>query len=250
MIDLIPLSKPDIKVAQQIVTDHHYLHRPVDPRCSVEGYEIQLSRYGFAGYLLFGRPQATRFNGWYGDVVDVEAGLAEVTRWQVLNLARVWICPEFQPGGAHWEAWGKHRINYIPGFLDRKGVFRSTLASTTLRLAASRIGYDYLLHRPPVFLDEPYEIRWLLSYCDTSLHKGTIYKAAGFELYYTNRDGIQTWRLPLPGLTEKQDQKIREVSQVDHRAQKYRAKRRQLSLFPEGKFCPECGMEILGVHRH
>jgi len=230
MIALTPLARDALSIAQAVVTEHHYLRRPVDPRCSVEGYEIGLTNYGFAGYLIFGRPEATRCQDWYGSVEDVQVGRCLVTRWQVLNLARVWIAPEFQPGGAHWEHWGKHRGYYIPGFTDRKGVFRSTIASDTLRLAIGRIGYDYLLHRPPVFLDQPYEIRWLLSYCDTRLHKGVIYQAAGFELYRTNEAGIQTWRIPLPGLTLEQDAAVREASRIDPRAQGYRAKRAQLGL--------------------
>jgi hypothetical protein len=230
MIALETLSRDGLATAQAVLADHHYLHRPVDPRCSVEGYEIRLTNYGFAGYLLFGRPEATRCGDWYGSVEDVQAGRCEVTRWQVLNLARVWLAPEFQPGGAHWEYWGKHRSYYIPGFVDRKGVFRSTLASDVLRLAISRVGCDYLMRRPPCFLEEPYEIRWLLSYCDTRLHKGTIYQASGFELYRTNKAGIQTWRIRLPGLTPEQVRAVREASRVNPRAQGYRAKRAQTSL--------------------
>lgn len=81
-----------------------------------------------------------------------------------------------------------------------------------------------------MFLDEPYEIRWLLSYCDTSLHKGTIYRSAGFELYRTNERGIQTWRIRLPRLTTVQDRAIRRASETNPRAQRYRAARAQLEL--------------------
>jgi hypothetical protein len=235
MITLIPLDRKGIAWTQRVVTEYHYLHKPVDARCSVEGYEIQLSNYGFAGVLLFGRPQATKCRDWYGSVEDAQAGRCEVTRWQVLNLARVWICPEFQPGGAHWEYWKENGGNtalryYLPGFVDRKDVFRSTLASDVLRLAAAQIGLDYLLRRPPCFLEEPYEIRWLLSYCDTRLHKGTIYQAAGFELYSTNDDGIQTWRIQLPALTDDQDNQVRQASLISPRSNRYRAQRSQLTF--------------------
>jgi len=239
MIDLIPLNRSGISDAQKTVTKHHYLHKPIDSRCSIEGYEIQLTRYGFCGYLLFGRPQATRCREWYGSVDDVLAGRCEVTRWQVLNLARVWIAPEFQPSGAHWEYWKEHGgikalRYYLPGFVDRNGMFRSTLASTALRAAAARVGLDYLIHRPPCFLDEPYAIRWLLSYCDSRLHKGTIYREAGFELYRVNNDGVQTWRLPLPTLLPGQDAAVREASRVSPRSNHYRATRAQLQFsFPD-----------------
>lgn len=228
-VELRLLDKENRWIAQSLVTEHHYLHAPVDARCSVEGYNIYYDEC-FSGVLLFGRPRSTRCADWYGSVEDVQSGRCEVTRWQVLNLARVWIIPELQPGGALWQYWGKHINHYLPGFFDRKGVFRSTLASEVLRAAVERIGFDYLLQRPPVFLDEPYEIKWLLSYCDTKLHKGTIYKAAGFELYRTNDAGIQTWRVRLPCLTPEQDRAVRQASETSKRAQKYRAQRAQLQL--------------------
>jgi len=81
-----------------------------------------------------------------------------------------------------------------------------------------------------VYLDEPYEIRWLLSYCDPRVHKGTIYKVSGFELYRINDMGMQTWRKRLPGLSEEEHAAVKEASRVDRRANQFRAKRNQLSL--------------------
>lgn len=229
MIYLEPIGKFDLGVAQGIVTDHHYLHRPVDARCSVEGYWVRLGVHRSCqqitgGLFLLGRPEATRVNGWYGSIEDTVTGRCDVTRWQVLNLARVWVHPNFQPGGIEFNA------GMLPGFVDRKGQFRSTLASSAISAMAARVGFDYLMRRPPCFLDEPYEIRWLMSYCDTRLHKGTIYREAGFELYRTNRDGIQTWRLRLPALSPEQDGLVREAARRSPRSQAYRAKRAQLEM--------------------
>lgn len=218
------MEKISIKLAQQIVRDEHYLHAPVDARGSVEGYWIGLDCQPVAGLFLLGRPQATKVLGWYGSVQDVGTGSCECTRWQVLNLARVWISPTFQPGGI------AYRADCLPGFVDRKSVFRSTLASTAISAMAARVGFDYLMRRPPCYLDEPYQVEWLLSYCDTRLHRGTIYQAAGFELYRTNTDGIQTWRLRLPLLTAEQDAQVREAARINPRSQAYRAKRAQLSF--------------------
>lgn len=104
MITLHLLDRIGIKDAQATVKKCHYLHRPVDSRCSVEGYSVHLDMIaGIAGYLIFGRPEATRCCDWYGGVDDAQAGRVEVTRWQVLNLARVWISPALQPGG--WADW-------------------------------------------------------------------------------------------------------------------------------------------------
>jgi len=218
------LARPGIDLAQEVIEKNHYLHRPVDPRCSVEGYAVNLYAVGNVGFLLLGRPQATRVHGWYGSVEDVAAGRCEVTRWQVLNLARVWLDPEVQAGGFFCNPLD------LPGFLDRRGLWHPAFASAVLRMVIQRVGFDYLMSRPPCFLDEPYEIRWLMSYCDTRLHKGTIYRAAGFELYPTQNRFIQTWRVRLPALTPDQDMAVRQAARVSRRSQAYRAARAQLRL--------------------
>lgn len=215
----------EYRSAQWNITRHHYLRRWPDPRTSVEVYEINRAWLGGTiGYLVFGRGEATRCGTWYGSVDDVRAGRCEVTRWQVLNLARVWLEPAYQATGVY------HQLRMIPGFVDRRGVFRSTLASEILRAAVQVIGYEYLIHRPPCFLDEPYQIEWLLSYCDTRLHRGTIYAAAGFERYRVNRNGIETWRIRLPALTDHQHKVIRSVSMLDPRAIGYRVRRQYTAV--------------------
>lgn len=231
MISLRQLDRDGVARAQALVTRAHYLRNPVDARCSVEGYEVEMAsdRPGrwTAGVLLLGRPQATACYPWYGSVEDVERGRAEVTRWQVLNLARVYFDPRVQPGG------DLYRGAYLPGFHDRRGAFRSTLGSTVIGALADRVAIEYLLRRPPCFLEEPYELRWLLSYCDTRLHRGTLYRAAGFELFRANADGIQTWRLPLRPLTAHEDATVRAASARSARSIEHRARRAQRSLFAE-----------------
>lgn len=123
------------------------------------------------GYLIVSRPEATRCYPWYGSVEDVARGRAEITRWQVLNLSRVWLDPAVQPGGT---LYGPETV---PGFTDRHGQFRSTLASAAIAQLADQVVTDYLLNRPPFFLDEPYELRWLLSYCDIRWHRGALLEA-------------------------------------------------------------------------
>jgi hypothetical protein len=245
MIRLTLLDKEGLQDAQRIVSALHYLKRPVDSRCSIEGYAIEiltdpepspvlgLQHYpntiwyaGFCspgemeaqtvGYLLFGRPEATRCYPWYGDVDQKSAGKVECSRWEVLNLARVWLDPSTQPGGS------LHRPEILPGFRDRRGAWRSSLASTAVREAARKIRLDYLLKRLPCFPSEPYQLAWLLSYCDTRLHKGTIYRAAGFELYRTNERGIQTWRLPIAPLSPAEDRHVLAASSLSQRSREYR----------------------------
>jgi len=118
----------------------------------------------------------------------------------------------------------------LPGFWDRRNQWRSTLASTAISLLLVRVGVEYLLRHPPCFLDEPYVLHWLLSYCDSRQHRGTLYRAAGFKLYRTNARGIQTWRITLPPLGQHQDAVVRAVAAVHPRSIRYRAQRAAASV--------------------
>lgn len=205
---------------QSVVTQHHYLKRPVDPRCSVEGFCVRSNDIP-VGCLLFGRPEATRCSDWYGSVEDVIQGRCEVTRWQVLNLARVWLTPDVQRDGCLFSPY------WLPGYTDRRGEFRSTLASTAVGMALDAVVVDYLVQRPPCFPEEPYELRYCLSYCDSSVHRGTLYQAAGFELYRTNGRGIQTWRKLLRPLASEENEQVLQASERSIRSRRYRERRQQ-----------------------
>ncbi len=225
MIRLRPLNRPGVALAQSVVTAHHYLRKPVDARCSVDGYAVEIEGAAAPiGYLLLGRPQATKVRGWYGTVQDLAAGRVACTYWQILNLARVWFDPQVQQGGR------LHGPDFLPGFTDRRGRWRSTLASEALRLAAERVRVDYLVRRPPCFLEEPYQLAWLLSYCDRRLHRGVIYRAAGFELYRPHEPErgrwVETWRKPLPALNAAQDAHVRVAAAISPRSIAYREARR------------------------
>ena len=212
--------------AQEVVNKHHYLHAPVDPRCSPLAYLVELEHGPEVaiGCLIFGRPEATRcYDGalTYGSLDDVRSGRAQYDRWEILNLARVWLNPCVQRPG-----WGYYHPAYLPGYIDRRGVFRSTLASTVIGLALATVAYDYLLARPPCFVEEPYDIRAVLSYCDTSLHKGTIYRAAGFELARTNERGIETYyTTAVAPLTNYERQMVEKRAGQSFRSRRHRAAR-------------------------
>jgi hypothetical protein len=224
--------------AQARIVEDHYLHAPVDPRSSPLCYLVnhQASRGAAAaagprtiGVLIFGRPEATRcYVGGltYGSGDDVRAGRAQLDRWELLNLARVWFMPAYQSGGYY------HHPRYgLPGYTDRRGVWRSTLASTAIRAALARVGYDYLRVRPPVDCDQPYQVRAVLSYCDTRVHRGTIYRAAGLSLARRNEAGIETWwTSAVAPLTAEQDTAIQRLSERSPRSQRIRAQRAQLEL--------------------
>jgi hypothetical protein len=226
MITLAPCNADSLARAQLTVTDRHYLHAPVDSRCAPLAYDIGLhtddNDYRI-GVLIFGRPEATRcYDGQltYGSAKDVASGRAQYDRWEVLNLARVWLHPRVQAGGDLCAGVD------MPGYYDRRGQWRSTLASTVLGMALARINYDYLIQKPPCFPDEPYQLHVVLSYCDTRVHRGTIYRASGFELARTNKDGIETWHTPnvAPLSTYENDQVLKRAGQ-SFRSRRYRAAR-------------------------
>lgn len=161
----------------------------------------------------------------YGSAADVAAGRAAFDRWELVNISRVWLHPHVQRGGRY------HNPEELPGYVDRRGEFRSTLASTLLRAVLGRVGFDYLRAHPPVDTAYPYQLRAALSYCDTRLHRGTIYQAAGFALARTNERGVQTWWTPaVAALTEAEDAEVRDLSERSPRSRRIRAERAQLTL--------------------
>lgn len=207
------------------ICQFHYLRTFPDPRGMPVVYSVRL-RGRWVGTVCFGRPESNRcYKGGltYGSIGDVAAGKARRDRWEVLNLSRVWLSPEVQHRGELCHP------DFVPGFLDRKGVFRTTFASCVVRAAIHAIRVDYLLIYPPCFLEEPYQIRSVLSYCDTRVHRGVLYRAAGFSLSRTNRAGIETWFTDdVPTLSETEDARVRHASKHNDRSQKKRAARGQL----------------------
>lgn len=194
--------------SQAQVATHHYLHATVDSRCSALIYLVLMDGER-AGCLIFGRPESTRcYQGGltYGSQEDVKSERAYFDRWEIINLARVWLDPRIQVGGA----------DYVPN-----------AASCAIGQALRRLPADYLTHFPPCFLDEPWQLQMCLSYCDTRQpsHHGTIYKAAGFWRVRVNDDGIETWARPLRRLGHREQEHIKKIAQQSHRSRVYRSMR-------------------------
>lgn len=205
--------------AKRSVESGHYLRAAPDPRTRPLCYVVSVAGE-LVGCMYFGRPEATRcYRGGltYGSLDDMTTGRAAYDRWEVLNLSRVWLSPDVQRGGRLYSS------KLIPGFVDRRGAWRSSLASHVIHLALACVGYDYLMRHPPVFLEQPYSIRAVLSYCDTRLHRGVIYAASGFHLARRNEAGIETWWTPNVGaMTCEQDRAVRELSDRHPRSQRIR----------------------------
>lgn len=236
-LDLVT-DRAGVAWAQDRIAAEHYLHAPVDSRCRplvyIAHHHATWGAAAAAGpraiaILIFGRPESTKcYQGGlaYGSLADVQTGKATFDRWEVLNLARVWVHPRFQAGGLYCSA-----DEGLPGYTDRHGQWRSTLASHLIGLALARVGYDYLSQHPPVDCQYPYAIRAVLSYCDRKLHKGTIYRASGFALARTNRNDIETYfTMAVGALTSEQDVDIRRRAEQAPRSRRIRAERKVMQL--------------------
>ena len=114
--------------AQEQVSLYHYLKKPVDVRSSPVSYLVKLHEHA-VGCVIFGRPECSFVGGWYGSVEDVAQGRCRLTRWEVLNVARVWLHPDIQKNG-RW--------------------YRENAATQVIAHALRRVVVDYLLLRPPV----------------------------------------------------------------------------------------------------
>lgn len=207
--------------AREALVAHHYLRTAPDPRTRPFGYVVRVAGAP-AGCLFFGRPESTccyRGELTYGSRGDVMSGRARFDRWEVLNLARVWLSPDVQSGGRLCDP------DFVPGFFDRKGTWRPTLASWAVGEALRRVGFDYLMAHPPCFVEEPYAIQAVLSYCDRRRHRGTLYRAAGFALARTNAEGVETWWTgDVAPLSAEQDRQVRHRAATDPRSRRIRAR--------------------------
>lgn len=229
-IQLNVASDLEWSLAAGAITRCHYLRTFPDPR----GMPVVLSitlRGEWVGCLVFCRPESNRrYKGelTYGSKEDQISGRARFDRWEVLNLARVWLSPDVQAGGRLCHS------GVVPGFTDRKGAFRTTFASTVVRMGIESIKYYYLMIYPPCFLLEPYQIRVVLSYCDTRVHRGVLYRASGFAPAGTNRDGVETWYFDrISPLDQDQDEDIRLASRRSDRSARKRHARGSIGIdFP------------------
>ncbi len=200
----------DMFWVNQVIVDHHYLHKLPDPRARVMTYSIRFDGI-FVGCVMLGIPHATKCGGWWG-----YDGLP--TQWQVVDLNRIWLSPAIQFEGS-WAVPGN-----VPGFVDRRGIFRPTVATWAIREVLQRVQADRVRLWPPVYPSQPYHILLAISYHDPAHHRGTIYKAAGALPMYTDSHGNAVpgsagkfgwcWRLDEPqwtwdGLTEIRPRTLR-----------------------------------------
>lgn len=192
--------------AQRQVELHHYLGQRVHQRARPLAYLIVMTDENEVehrvGCLIFGRMQSSRCAGWYGSLADVQSGWARLTQWELLTLMRVWIDPRLQRGGL----W------YIPN-----------AATRMVSQALKQVSYDYLLLWPPAYLDQPWKLREVISYCHSDRFFCTLYLASNFKLVRENKAGLQTYMRQLPQLQPHQIRHIEEASRFNARARQRRA---------------------------
>jgi hypothetical protein len=168
------LTEQSVDWLNTMTTEHHYMHRAIHRRSCPFGWSVSWNGEVYRtdgrpnGFIVYASIHFTRLRGEFG-----YEGLP--TKWQVLSLARLWLHPDFQTGGVFYSP------EILPGYYDRKDVFRSTLATTILNQSIELVQSRWLEVHPPRFMDEPYHILKVISYADTRYFAGTIYRAAGFR---------------------------------------------------------------------
>lgn len=193
-----------LETAQNLVERHHYLRSRVDPRARPMAYLVHVGDH-LVGTVMLGIPHATKCAGWWG-----YPGLP--TQWQVVDLCRIWLHPDVQRGGQFCDPGA------VPGFTDRRGVWRPAVASWAIAQVLQRVQQDRVRLWPPVLLSDPYHIELAISYHDPQYHRGTIYRESKAQPMYT-RNGQPVpgpsgkygwaWRLPRPAWDWQQLNDIR-----------------------------------------
>jgi hypothetical protein len=211
----LALTQEERSWARSVCREQHYLHQEVHSRARPVFYLVvreegdllsdgafRARHSSFVGLLVYSRMQSSRCRGWYGSEADVRRGWATYTQWEILALSRFWLDARLQKGGA----W------YIPRF-----------ASLAIKHSLKVIGYHYLLLRPPAFLDRPFEVKQVISYCDSHHYDCQLYRFSRFHLARENDAGLRTYVHQLSPLTSEQRKQIVEASRLDKAAQKKRS---------------------------
>lgn len=155
----IAVMRDDSEGIRQTIETHHYLRRWPDPRSLPFGYRLIIDGSSAAGdgrphgIVVFKKPQHHKQKGLFG-----YDGLP--TAWQVLDLARVWVHPD----------WQRHENGHALSMFSR-------MVSKALKV----VQRDWLEHHPPRYPELPYHIELVISYCELLHHEGIGYRASNFK---------------------------------------------------------------------
>ncbi len=210
----LALTAEEREWVRRICREKHYKRQEVHGRARPVSYLVvreegwlladgtfRVEQRERVGILVFARMQSSRCKGWYGNSKDVACKWAKQTQWEMLVLSRCWLDPRIQKQG-EW---------YIP-----------KAASLIIKKSLESIGYHYLLLRPPAYLDRPFEIKEVISYCDRERFLCMMYWFARFRLVRENEAGLRTYARALPPLTDGQRRHILEASRLDKAARQKR----------------------------
>jgi hypothetical protein len=181
---LVRIERCDLRWAQQIAVNLHYLHRQVHDLAHTFAYAILDNATRQAvGMLMLATPHFTKCREMFG-----YSGLP--TKWQVL-LSRVWVEPNWQTEVSRAED-GSLQLSG-PVVVDSKGKRHSLcIASCAIAQMLRQVNRDWLEHHPPRYPDQPYNLERILSYCDPAQgHTGVLYKAANFTEFHRQTHGKQ-----------------------------------------------------------
>lgn len=176
----IEVVRDDSRIVRQTIEQHHYLHRFPDARSLPFGYRLVVNGSQFAadgrphGIVIMKKLQHLKQRNLFG-----YEGLP--TAWQVLDLARVWVHPEWQRRDD-----SGHALCMFSRMVSR---------------VMKRVQRDWLEHHPPRFPELPYHIELIISYCELQHHEGTGYRASNFKAAGKTSDGtkeLYLYRLPAP----------------------------------------------------
>lgn len=165
---IVDVTRDDGPAVIHTIQSYHYLQRWPDPRSLPFAYRLIVDGSYRAndgrphGVIVFKKPQHHKQKNLFG-----YPGLP--TSWQVLDMARVWIHPQWQR-----TADNGHSLCMF-----------TRMVSKCLR----RVQRDWLAHHPPRYPDLPYHVRLIISYCQLEHHDGTAYRAASFEPVGLTNDG-------------------------------------------------------------
>lgn len=165
---IVDVMRDDGPTIIHAIESYHYLQRWPDPRSLPFAYRLLVNGSDCApdgrphGVIVFKKPQHQRQAALFG-YPDLP------TAWQVLDMARVWIHPQWQREGDNG-----HSL---------------CMFTRTVSRCLRRVQRDWLAHHPPRYPERPYHIELIISYCQIEHHDGTAYRAASFEPIGTTSDG-------------------------------------------------------------
>jgi len=191
----IQVQRTSLTWANSICRQFHYLKTGVSGYACPFAYRIMLDD-AVAGIIIVGTPFARRLKNEYGYP-------NECSCWEVLQLYRFWIIPALQQQSVPDSTGKPHTL---------------AIGSCAMGKLIKQVETDWLEHHPPQNSDQPYRIRKLITYSDSTLHSGTLYKSSGFR-HDASQCGtsknLDRWIYDLPETADPLKRQHRQISLLE-----------------------------------